>query len=554
MLISTSPSNAIAYAAARRLLALVQGSTLAGTADEPICRHLPALEEGLRLRAAEAQAAAGTQGATGATVVQALEMEAHSLGARSNGAAPHAGVEETVPQDAFEKACRGSAFRAVAAKVLTCDLATAQGRIDAIGSGFDGKSVLTVRALMSGSESLAKRHSLLESFRGLRAFIPEYFKWTLTVDLTTGMVPTHLLNGFSFAQYDGTMAPILEGLLKFQVLELNWVDPPYGHLGLKAAREQSSAATINKADHYSRPDLLADLGDYMHTAFVALGAAAISVSGFTAKTWITRYEAHIRKATGLAKYEERVQWLKRADAWFRASLSLIGVLWKAAIHNSAAHVAVWDFVLPFDCEMAKGMDDAEKYLKRLHEERHFFIGMSTDMKPADLHRLPLLSAVEQEEEEPGDAPLGRAGEGDYAPPEPGSNAHTWKYLMHDGFPSKLLLMSRTVWDTEAEARYYEVPWDSKCWPFLNSGRAAANLMGQCSEHTKAGHNSVTDSAHVLEGFDRDHAFENFTRAATAAEVAMLAEQAKGHYKPSGSSPAAKRRNGKKQHFRKPSGA
>ena len=79
-------------------------------------------------------------------------------------------------------------------------------------------------------------------------------------------------------------------------------------------------------------------------------------------------------------------------------------------------------------------------------------------------------------------------------------------------------------------------------------------MGQCSEHTKAGHNSVTDSAHVLEGFDRDHAFENFTRAATAAEVAMLAEQAKGHYKPSGSSPAAKRRNGKKQHFRKPSGA
>ena len=68
------------------------------------------------------------------------------------------------------------------------------------------------------------------------------------------------------------MAPILEGLLKFQVLELNWVDPPYGHLGLKAATEQSSAANIHKADHCSQPDLLADLGDYMHTAFVALGA------------------------------------------------------------------------------------------------------------------------------------------------------------------------------------------------------------------------------------------------------------------------------------------
>ena len=177
-----------------------------------------------------------------------------------------------MPQDAFEKACRGPAFRAVAAKVLSCNLTTAQGRIDAIGSGFDGKSVLTVRALMGGSETLAKRHSLLESFRGLRPFIPEYFKWTMTVDLTTGTVPTHLLNSFSFAQRDGTLAPILEGLLKFQVLELNWVDPPYGHLGLKAAKEQSVAANVNKADHYSRSDLLADLGDYMHTAFVALGA------------------------------------------------------------------------------------------------------------------------------------------------------------------------------------------------------------------------------------------------------------------------------------------
>jgi hypothetical protein len=200
--------------------------------------------------------------------VQALEIEAHSLGARSNGAAPQAGVGETVPQDAFEKACRGLAFRAVAAKVLTCNLATAQGRIDAIGSGFDGKSVLTSRALMDGSETLAKRHSLLESFCGLRAFIPEYFKWTLTVDLSTGTVPTHLLNSFSFSHHGAN----LEGLLKFQVLELNWVDPPYGHLGLKAATEQSSAANIHKADHCSQPDLLADLGDYMHTAFVALGA------------------------------------------------------------------------------------------------------------------------------------------------------------------------------------------------------------------------------------------------------------------------------------------
>ena len=47
MIIATSPSNSSAYAAAHRLLALIQGS---GTANELICRYLPAIEEGLRIR------------------------------------------------------------------------------------------------------------------------------------------------------------------------------------------------------------------------------------------------------------------------------------------------------------------------------------------------------------------------------------------------------------------------------------------------------------------------------------------------------------------------
>ena len=47
LIIATSPSNSSAYAAAHRLLALVQGNGPSGPANELICRHLTSIEEGL---------------------------------------------------------------------------------------------------------------------------------------------------------------------------------------------------------------------------------------------------------------------------------------------------------------------------------------------------------------------------------------------------------------------------------------------------------------------------------------------------------------------------
>ena len=113
-------------------------------------------------------------------------------------------------------------------------------------------------------------------------------------------------------------------------------------------------------------------------------------------------------------------------------------------------------------------------------------------------------------------------------------------------------MGRTVWDTEAEAKHYKVLWGSKCWPFINSGRAGAKLMGLCPSHEKAGHRKATDAAHVLKGFDRSFAFANFTRAATPEEVALLPPPPAG-LSPAGASPASKRLRGG-QHFRQPSQA
>ena len=165
------------------------------------------------------------------------------------------------------------------------------------------------------------------------------------------------------------MAPLLVQLLKFDLLAVNFVDAPHGALGLKAAKEQIIAEKVNPVNHYCQPAILEDLSVFMHTLFVAFGAADTSVAGFTMKAWVLRYLKHVKCATGLANDVEKLSWLQRADGWFRASLELIGVLWKATLHSSMPGTAVWDYVIPFDCEMARSMEDAEANLRLLHQHR-----------------------------------------------------------------------------------------------------------------------------------------------------------------------------------------
>ena len=526
-----------------------------------------ALEEGLRVRTAEAQLAAAKAGATGASVVQALELEARQLGtpATTNQGRGATTTDDAIPQDAFELACRSPTFRSIEVAFRQCDLSTAQGRLDALGSGFDGRCPLILRSVMEGSETLAKRHWLLEAFRELKPFTSEYMKYVLTVDPASGTVPLHLLHTFTLTQPDGSPAPLLENLLKFRVRDANWVDPPYGMLGLMAAQDQAESLSIDQKNHYCQPEILDDLGPFMHKVFVGLGAASTSSKGFTMATWVARYAKHVRRALSLANDAEKLTWLRRAVAWFLASLELVSVLWKSAVRSSTPGSTQWEFVLPFDCEMAKGMDDTELHLLEMLKHRTYYDWMKPEGRASNRYRLPLLASHTPKKRPSGDARGGDASRGtsdepvdlgttleddglgrggDDKKPEPtapGALTNTWAYLAspHD----KLLLMSKTVWDTEAEAKHYKVPWGSKCWPLINSGRAEAKLMGQCPCSTKSGHRSLKDASHVLKGFDRAHAFETFTRAATAEEIALLP--------PHEQAPQSGKRRKKGKNFRQP---
>ena len=567
LVISNSASNSEAYGATRRLAALVDGD-----ASEPLCPQLPSLEEGLRVRLAEARDAAAKPGANGGSVIRALEAEARCLGvSRGAGDKRELGAD-AVPQDALEKAGRSPVFRQVLQVVQGGSLTTAARRIAALGSAFDGKSPLTARMLMDGSETMAKRHPLLQTLFGLRPFVSEYLEYALTVDVGTGLVPPHLAR-FTLALADGSPCPLVTGLLKFGVHEINWLDPPFGMLGLKARREQQLISAVNPLDHYCQPELLDDLGPFMHTVMVAFGAPAASTVGFTMAAWVARYTRHIRCASGLGSVAERVAWIKQADEWFRASLQLIQQLWKAAIHTTTPADTQWLCVLPFDNSMAKGMDAAEIALDELKAKRHQFAWMTPAAAgPSNPYRLPLLSAHQPKPERPDPSGGGRGQPGGrgtpsgrglargggeqveepkVTAPEPraaaahGSLAYTWMYLPAPRQTD--LLMGRTVWDTAAEAKHYKVAQKAKCWPVINSGRAEAKLMAQCDKTDRTGHRTLKDACHVLPGFEREFAFQSFTRPATEEELKLLEAQQPEHVTgrrrpaPGGGTPRSSRR-------------
>ena len=529
LVIAISASNGEAYSAARRLATLVEGS-----AAESLCQQLALLEEGLRVRVAEARDAAAKPGADGASVVRALEAEARSLGVRLGAGERRDSTDDALPQGALEQAGRTPIFRQINQAVLGCSLNTAAGRLTALGSSFNGLSPLTTRMLMDGSETLAKSHSLLETLRGLRPFVGEYLEYVLTVDVRTGSVPHHLAR-FSLAAADGSPCTFVAQLLKFGTATVNWLDPPHGMLGLKAAREQNQIAVVHAADHYCQPELLDDLGPFMHTVMVGLGAAAVSTTGFTAATWIARYARYVRCASGLATEAERLAWLLQGDGWLRASLHMIDQLWRAAIRTTTPATTQWLHLLPFDCKMAEGMDSAEKMLEELKAKRHEFAWLAPPPAgPSNPYRFPLLSAHQPKphtqqrqlgdrKQQPKDGKQVRGGE-DRATASgqavaPGSLASTWVYLPPPRQTD--LLMGKTVWDTAAQAKHYKVTQKAKCWPLINSGRGTAKLMGQCDQAKMPGHKSLSEACHILNGYDREYSFQNFTRPATEEEKKLL---------------------------------
>ena len=390
--------NSHAYPAMCRLVALFGGSDI-----ESPCRQLSRIEEGLQLRSQQVYDAANKPQADGSSIVGALEAAEHLAKAPAEVAGGQlAGPQESpMPSsDALTKVCRSAPFIKVKREVEALNLTTSAGRINALGSGFDGRCPLTVRQLMEGSETLARRDPLLEALRRLRPFIPEYLQYAFTVDPSQGSVPQHLAK-FSLSPARSE-CELTARMLRYGVHEVNWVDAPFGLCGMRAWRAATAFAqweAVNPADHYCQPQLLDELGPFMHTAMVAFGAADVSTEGFTMRAWVARYARHVRRATGLTTVHQQLRWLIRADEWFRASLRLISTLWRAAIHSTDPAGTQYAYVLPFDCSMAMWMDGSEKALDERQQLRSFEWHPlhSIDAATArDAYSLPLLSSTPAE--------------------------------------------------------------------------------------------------------------------------------------------------------------
>ena len=280
------------------------------------------LEGQLAVRRATLEEAASKAGA------DATKIAAHVINERAKmrpvagtTPSPSGSVGLTTVQDAVEAALLGTTggFRAVSAIISGLDTSTAEGKRDAIAAGFTGDSVLTIRALVNtteGGDPVVARNSSLATLSELRPYLYEYFNYIYRVDKATGLVPAHMTK-YTFAT--ATSKDLFNRALKFQFVGTDFLSAPHGALGLKMVRDGRKAPmTIHPADHYCVPSVIEDVGDFVHTLLVGMGASNSIDSGigYTFKSFCDFYKRHLEKASRLDSKKEQFAHLMHAVEQF----------------------------------------------------------------------------------------------------------------------------------------------------------------------------------------------------------------------------------------------
>ena len=494
------------------------------------------LEGQLAVRRATLEEAASKAG-TDATKIAAhvINERAKMRPVAGTTPSPSGSVGLTTVQDAVEAALLGTTggFRAVSAIISGLDTSTAEGKRDAIAAGFTGDSVLTIRALVNtteGGDPVVARNSSLATLSELRPYLYEYFNYIYRVDKATGLVPAHMTK-YTFAT--ATSKDLFNRALKFQFVGTDFLSAPHGALGLKMVRDGRKAPmTIHPADHYCVPSVIEDVGDFVHTLLVGMGASnSIDAGiGYTFKSFCDFYKRHLEKASRLDSKKEQFAHLTHAVEQFTSVLLLLEKTLSVAVFSKApAEKSIAGVLIPLDCDPVEELNRRARSMDKMQADRadwEMFRGSASTLTAAyDSYTIPRLSELPAEvkiktraiskgkgakgakggSDDPAATVGGRAlgkrqAAGDDVAADqgsaPGSMAKAHKWL------GSHLVVSGLVWDVAALAGHLGVGLDKVEWPYLLSKCQDRNRPARCCAWGTKGHTSTTSSAHVIPGHEQ----------------------------------------------------
>lgn len=123
--------------------------------------------------------------------------------------------------EALEAALSGAPFIKFKSAMQAADLLTTAGRRRAFEAATKGNCLLSIRLLLAGEPSLAKRDSALGALMGLRPFLPEWFTYVASVD-SAGVAHPGVAK-WCITGVGGRQTAFLDLLLKQDFHSMNWI-------------------------------------------------------------------------------------------------------------------------------------------------------------------------------------------------------------------------------------------------------------------------------------------------------------------------------------------
>lgn len=484
----------------------------------PVTSKLDLVEGTLAPRVSALDEFINNPGATAHSVVEAFLAERASANIQPNAPplTARSGVQtdQTLDSDGIEpdssavyRAIAQESFRRMAASVLAEDPNSRIGRLNAIAAGFDGQCVLGVRMLCEGNRALSLKHSALSRLFDLRAHLADYFTWCLLAD-SSGKIPSRMSNyslvgrpprsddsqGIATAKAGQTF---LTQLLAFELASMDWLNSPGGLVALKAVRDggDASARNINAADAFTIPEIVNELGEFIHQLLVAMGAPKSGQgTGYSFAEWARFYVNHLLLAKKLRTRDLRLEHLDRCHEYFVTSLGHYGRELKSRVYcaqpdQKSIATPLFSDQDELIATMKEWESSHETALDMLHKFRGMFAPVSADAKGKQNEELddPWVLPKRSQRQAPQKHPEAGTSKGGKQPEEnpkrkrerersansgdgsasaaPGST--TWAHLWLSNRTE--LFISGRVWKIKKLAAKLKVkPGREVCWPVLYS--------------------------------------------------------------------------------------
>ena len=540
--------------ARRALLRFGQSVLRSELRDKPFLVILPDLEARAVDYIGAFTSAAGKAGADADTIVSLVLLEHVAIsgsGAGSStvtaGGSSDSSLDlssDPLTADMYGKCFREARFRAFTSAILVASTDTCAGRRQIILEGFGSGTSLCAKLLLSGSVSLAKKHTSLGRLYDARGELPDYFGWVTVIDPVSKTVPP-LLVEWKWSGPDGTDTAMMKQFCALKFSAIDWFNGANGINALVAWKrsQKTLIAYTDPMDFYSTVQSVESLSEFCHPLFRGIGAADVLASpslGFTMASWCLFYIAHIKMALGLASLKEQIAWLEDASVQFVCWWVLVAETIHRFVNSSEADRATFTYLTTADCAPAEHLREKQKSKSLLDQGRQLFDWMGRDgagfSRAPDPHSLPLLSAHKQmlkffspKVDTPAAfKPKGKdtntktkiPGGGAVGAATPGSAVHFWVWLT-----ATTLLLGKSVYDVGLICSDFAVDIASVCWPFALSLKKGESRLSLCNKHgSHADHKTLDSGAHrPIPGLDLSSADQRkkYMRSATDAELAKL---------------------------------